>query len=168
MVFKKSPSTLFLLLATYHFLCSPLHSKTSFKSCLHFTSHFFFNLLNIKFLSSPLYGTNWSMSTTSPLLKPMDTAVLSLSDLTAGFNKVGSLLKAFSSSFWDTTILCVFFLHHWLLPSIFFWLLPQQTSNKEVFLGAHPGSSSSFSAVSSIPYTSNTINRLTMTSYISA
>lgn len=76
MVFKQPSSTPFLL-ATYHFSAHHFTVKWLLKVVSASPLIFFFTLLKIKFLSSPLHGTNWSMSTISTLLKPMDTVLSS-------------------------------------------------------------------------------------------
>lgn len=107
------------------------------------------------------------MSTNSTWLNIKDTLLSSTYLTSYRIQKVGNFLKTFSSSsFCNTITLFSFPLHPWLLLSIFFWLLPQQTSKKEVLLGAQSCIIRfSLWVVASIPIASNTINRLLTSSY---
>lgn len=86
--------------------------------------------------SSPLMSLTYSVSKASAPVKQLvsvnyvhatpsgrHSAVLNLSELLAGFNKVGNVFKTFSSSSFCGTTAQVLSLHHWSpLLGVFFWL----------------------------------------------
>lgn len=137
------------------FPCSPLQGKLSWKSSWLYLSQFFHLSYSSVYSKQSFQALHSIKSIYQGLLLPH------LSDFLAGFNKADNLLKTFSSSsFWDTTMSSFCFLSciTGYCFSIFLWLLPRQTSKREVFLGVQSWVIFSLEVVSSIPITSNTIN----------